>query len=476
MIKIKSLFGKIFASHIALILLFSVTLSLFLSQVVTEYLIENKRGELYRDGLAATRFIESIGGRPDLLPPLLDNLGQVSGARLWLVKEDGTVLSDDPRKPKHHRYREKHHMALSQPMYENIQKAFQTHQAQSWVQKTPQGGEDPSIFVAIPLNNNDKTVLFMRTPIQGLAKASDAISLMLCLCVCASLLLAAGFAFLLSRNLTRPIASITKAAQAFSTGKYNSRTTAVGEDEIGVLGHTFNKMAEHLSYIEKNRQEFYSDVTHELKTPLASIQALTESLLDGLITEESKKKRYLETIINETERMNELISGLLTLARMEAEQQELHPEMIALDAFTDQLKTKYSSLLAEKNLLFAFYVEKGLKKIFADRPSLDRIFDNLISNAIRHAFPASTIQISFKKQPANLLIAVENAGDTIPEHDLKFIWNRFYRVDKSRSRSQGGTGLGLAITKKLVERMGGDIQVASENNLTIFTFHLPEQK
>lgn len=476
MIKIKSLFGKIFASHIALITLFSLTLSLFLSQVVTEYLIENKRDELYRDGLAATRFIESIGDRPDLLPPLLDNLGQVSGARLWLMKEDGTALPGDPQKPRHHRYRERHRETLRQPIYDNIKKAFETHQAQSWVQKTPQGGEDPSIFVAIPLNNATDTLLFIRTPIQGLAKTSDAISAMLCLCVCASLLLAAGFAFLLSRNLTRPIASITKAAQDFSTGNYSSRTSAVGEDEIGVLGYTFNKMAENLAYIEKNRQEFYSDVTHELKTPLASIQALTESLLDGLITDENKKRRYLETIISETGRMNELISGLLALARMEAEQQKLHPEPVMLDLLCEQIKTKYSSLLAEKQLDFIFNVNNDLKSFITDKFSLDRIFDNLISNAIRHAYPDSEIKISFLRQKSNIQISVENKGDTIPKNDLQFIWNRFYRVEKSRSRSHGGTGLGLAITKKLVERMGGTIAVASENNQTVFTFALPEPK
>ncbi len=475
---IKSLFSKIFTAHIALILIFTLTLGLFLSHVITEYLIENKRDDLYNKGIAATRFIEATFEDKKLLNELLDGLSELSGANMFLMDKNGVICAgtEPPRRQSSDdNHNRQNHGRHHQKLLANAKIAFETNKPYSWIQKTPQNGEDPAISVVIPLESNPNIALFMRTPIQGLTKTSTAISTLLLSCLLATLLLAAILAYFVSRNLTRPISDITKAAQSFANGNYQSRTTAVGTDEIGNLGNTFNSMATSLAAIEKNRREFFSDVTHELKTPLAAIQALTESMLDGVVEDKNQQHRYLETIVKETARMNHLISGLLDLARLESLSSDFKKDKILILSFVESLQLKYSSLLEDKNLAFSFSFDKEKPELITDTRYFEQIFANLISNAIRYSYPDTVISIDFQVTKNQLQVMMTNCGDGIPEADLPFIWDRFYRVDKSRSRDNGGTGLGLSITKQLIERMGGNITAKSTpSKETTFIFTLPQ--
>lgn len=478
---IKSLFGKIFTSHIALILIFTLTLGLFLSHVITEYLIESKRDDLYNKGIAATRFLDATLDNKKVLNELIDGLSELSGAQMFLMDKSGKICAGMEPGPSPRNGRDNHNgqnlNKHHQRLLEKAKVVFEQNEPCSWIQKTPQNDEDPAISVVIPFKDHPDVALFMRTPIQGLTKTSTAITNLLLSCLMATLILAAILAYFVSRNLTKPISDITKAAQNFANGDYDSRTTAIGTDEIGNLGSTFNAMATSLATIEKNRRDFFSDVTHELKTPLAAIQALTESMLDGVIDSKEEQQRYLSTIVKETTRMNHLINDLLDLARLESLSTDFKSERLFIKDFTESLQLKYSSLLEDKNLHFSFSYDENTSHIITDIRYFEQIFANLISNAIRYSFPDSMIKITFAQTSQCLQATVENSGHGIPEKDLSFIWDRFYRVEKSRSRENGGTGLGLSITKQLVERMGGTITVQSTiNDKTIFKFTLPQPK
>lgn len=478
---IKSLFGKIFTAHIALILIFTLTLGLFLSHVITEYLIESKRDDLYNKGIAAARFLDAAFYNEKVLNELIDGLSELSGSQMFLMDKNGMICAGVEPGPRPREGREirngQNHSKHHQKLLEKAKIAFEQNTPCSWIQKTPQNDEDPAISVVIPLKDHPDVALFMRAPIQGLTKTSSAITNLLLSCLIATLVLAAVLAYFVSRNLTKPISDITKVAQNFAKGDYSSRTNAIGTDEIGNLGNTFNAMATSLATIEKNRREFFSDVTHELKTPLAAVQALTESMLDGVIDSKEERQRYLSTIVKETNRMNHLINDLLDLARLESLSTDFKNEKLSLKDFTDSLQLKYSSLLEDKNLHFSFLYDKNITHIITDIRYFEQIFANLISNAIRYSFPDTIIKITFARTSQLFQVAVENSGHGIPEKDLPFIWDRFYRVDKSRSRENGGTGLGLSITKQLVERMGGTITAQSTiDDKTTFKFTLPQMK
>lgn len=462
---IRSLFSKILISHILVIVIITASIGLLLSHLVTNYLIEAKRAELIREGTAATEFITPSTTDRRNLTSLLENMSTLSGAQMWLTDKENNIISGQPPQRWHHRFNKRKH---------NRELLFNDDKVQSWVYRG-RNDDDPSIVAAFPLPDNPSIALFLYTPITGISKTAMAIQELLFYSIVGSILLAGVFAFFLSRNLTKPISSISRAAEKFAGGDYTSRTSATGQDEIGCLGQTFNKMAQVLTQIEQNRREFFSDVTHELKTPIASIQALTESMLDGFITDETKRQRYLETILAETKHMNHLISELLNIAQLESGQLSFHVQTVELASFIQMQEKKYAFLLTEKNQQLIFTHSPELNTIETDATRLDQILANLISNAIRHSPIDGIIHVDITSQTARVIIAITDHGEGIPAKDLPYIWDRFYRVDKSRSRSKGGTGLGLAITKKLVEGMNGSISVNSiPGQETIFRITLPQ--
>jgi signal transduction histidine kinase len=418
---------------------------------------------------------------------MLDITSELSGAKMWIVTEENTIIGNAPSNW-HRRFeknkgknREQHRngspdSAIASPRMGNIDIAndLLNGEPKSWIRKA-RDEDDPSIVVAIPFPPTNQSALFLYTPIFGITKTANAIQNLLFYSIIASFALAAIFAFFLSRNLTKPISNISNAAQSFANGNYASRTTARGTDEIGKLGQTFNTMANALESIEKNRREFFSTVTHELKTPIAAIQALTETILDGLANTAEKHDRYLNTILDETTHMNHLIGELLNLEKLESGQLSFHYQTIDLLDFFTSMKEKYTPLLRTKNLSLIIDSPPELKTMHTDPNRLEQILTNLISNAIRHSLKDAIITINLADYMNTITIAVTDHGEGIPAEHLPFIWDRFYRVDRARSRSEGGTGLGLAITQQLVEGMAGTITVTSiPYTKTTFLLTLPK--
>lgn len=460
---IRSLFRKLLASHIAVILIVTAAIGLLLSHLVTNYLVEVKRGELLREGTAAVKFLDTSIRDKRFMLSLLNNLSDLSGTTMWISDKNNRVISGQPPPGWRHRLNKHRHNRPQEVSGE----------VQSWIYRD-RGDEDPSIVVAVPFPQNPTFTLFLYTPITGISETSFAIQRLLFYSIVGATLLASIFAFFVSRSLTDPIRKISRAAERFAGGDYSVRTTAVGQDEIGRLGQTFNEMASALMRIEQNRREFFSDVTHELKTPIAAIQALTESMLDGLVYEEKKRQRYLGTILDETKHMNRLISELLNLAQLESGQLKFNYQAIDLRDFTMSQQQKYQPLLEEKNQHLHFALSPHFLTLKSDKTRLEQILTNLISNAIRHSPEGSEITVDIAAAAGSAVISVIDHGEGIPEKDLPYLWDRFYRVDKSRARSKGGTGLGLSITKKLVEGMGGKITVRSIPNAeTVFCVTLP---
>lgn len=459
----RSLFSKILLSHLVVLIITTASIGLLLSHLITEFLIDEKRDELIREGTATIQFLEPIGQLEQNYPNLLNSLSTLSGNTLWIADKDNNTIAGKAPGRWHNRMG-RHHM--NNDTFFNGQIASRIYRKRT--------DDDPSIIVAVPFSSNPNIALFIHTPITGITKTSLAIQKLLFISIIFSILFAGLSAFFLSRSLTKPIRNISQAANKFAMGNYSIRTTACGQDEIGQFGQSFNKMATALERIEKNRREFFSDVTHELKTPIATIQAVTESILDGVVTDKATRSRYLQTILSETHHMNKLISELLDLARLESGQLQLTYESVHLEDFMQSLKETYHSLLAEKNHRLEMNLPPDCPLIETDPTKLHQILSNIISNAIRHAYTDSIITVNIVKENKTIVFSIANQGEGIAEKDLPYLWERFYRIDKSRARNQGGTGLGLPITKKLVENMGGEITAVSVlNQETIFIIKLP---
>ncbi|VBB06412.1 Hypothetical protein LUCI_1643 [Lucifera butyrica] len=459
----RSIFSKILLSHIVVILVTTTTLGLFMSYLVRIHVVEAKRQDLLAKGDTIVRMLLPIinSGRVPI-PRFMNAISGLVGATVWIMDDTNFVVAGSPPEQWHH----------WGPDEAKELKGVFSGTPQSWVHNNRRN-TDPSIVVALPIPSTS-TALFMYAPIFGVNQTAEALERLVFISVIVGILVAVTLGFIISRGVTRPIADISRAAARFAKGEYDSRTKATADDEVGSLGRTFNTMAESLAHVEQNRRDFLANVSHELKTPVATIQALSETILDGMATRPEQQQRYLSTIVNESKRIDRLIHDLLDLSQLEAGELSIAVEKLDLTDFLAAEKEKYVHLLENKHLVWNLMISSKLPTVLADRYRLSQVMSNLISNAIRHAPENSPITVKAQSNGAYVSIAVIDKGPGIPPAALPYIWERFYRVDKSRARNDGGTGLGLSITKKLMQAMHGDISVESKlNEGTAFILTLP---
>ena len=465
---IRSIFSKILLSHIAVILVSTITLALLTSYLIRSNASDAKRLDLLAKGNAAIELIS-----PDILAgnlptdDTLDNLGDLTGGAIWLINENGTVIAGQPAPD------------WAAHFTENEQKISDlfTGNPQLWTRPAP-NSKRSSITVALPISGTPTPMaIFLDAPILKVNKTVFATESRLFYSLLVGIFIAIIFGLLMARSLTKPIANISQAAHKFAQGDYNSRTIATGSDELGNLGRTFNTMADSLTQIEQNRRNFLANVSQELRTPITSIQALSETILDGLAPKPEQQQRYLTTIVEESKRLSRLINDLLDLSQLESDELSIVSQEINLTSWFQIAADKMKPLLAKKDLSLLLDIPTNLPTVRGDSDRLAQICTNLITNAVRHAPENSTIDITLSKEGSYVAVAISDHGPGILPKDLPHIWDRFYRGDQSRARNQGGTGLGLAITKKLVQAMGGEILVYSiPNQGATFTFTLPINK
>lgn len=468
---IRSIFGKLLLSHLTIILVSVLTVGLLMSYLVRDHVIDNKRHDLLVKGQAAAAIVTPLlanGQKPSAA--LLDAMSDMAGGDIWIMDKNGQIIAGQLPAG----WKKTTRLSNWKELWEKAD--WQDSSGAQRVLK-PWHKPDPSIIAALPLPTQGSTppaALFLYAPVTGATRTAQALEKLLIY----SLLASSGVAILVglftARSFTRPLTDISRAAAAFTNGDYTSRTTATQSDEIGKLGRTFNTMATELSQQEQNRREFLSDVSHELKTPVASIQALTEAMLDGLVTSTEQRMRYLAGIVDETKRIGRLVADLLDLSQLEAGELAISGRRVELGPLLADHAAKLTPFLEAKELTITSNVPPTLPAIVADPDRLSQVLTNLLTNAIRHAAQGTAITINARTWQQQVAIDITNSGTGIPAEHLPYIWQRFYRVDKSRSRVDGGTGLGLAITRKLVTAMGGTISaVSTPGQTTTFTFSLP---
>lgn len=228
--------------------------------------------------------------------------------------------------------------------------------------------------------------------------------------------------------------------------------------------------------IEQSRKEFVANVSHELRTPLTTIKSYLEALGDGALEDKQLAKRFVGVTRNEAERMIRLVTDLLHLSRLDSKQALLNKEKVEVSEMLDEVADRFSFQLQQKSITIYNKVGNGTSPIELDRDKIDQVLDNLVSNAIKYTPDGGRIRIIAERNEENhtLDITVEDNGMGIPKKDIDRIFERFYRVDKARSRNMGGTGLGLSIAREIIKAHGGTIKLDSEYNQgTQVTFSLP---
>jgi two-component system sensor histidine kinase VicK len=231
--------------------------------------------------------------------------------------------------------------------------------------------------------------------------------------------------------------------------------------------------------LERSRREFVANVSHELRTPLTTIKSYLEALDDGAMEEPQLARRFVGVTRNETERMIRLVTDLLHLSRLDSRQAMISKEWTSVPEMLEEVADRFSFQLLQKDIRIEIGIADGVGHVMLDRDKIDQVLDNLVSNAIKYTPDHGAIRIDVRKvagQTPQLEVSVADTGIGIPKKDLARIFERFYRVDKARSRNMGGTGLGLSIAREIVKAHGGTIALDSElGNGTKVIFTLPMQ-
>jgi signal transduction histidine kinase len=290
-------------------------------------------------------------------------------------------------------------------------------------------------------------------------------------------IIASLLGILFARNLARPLETLDRAAAQVSRGDLDQRVPIQsGVRELENLGQSFNQMTESLRRSTRAKNDFIADVTHELRTPLTVIRGTVETLESGAIEDKAGRPGLLASMSRETNRLIQLVNQLLILTRSDSGALSLHIEPVDLEDLVDERFSLFEPLAIQKGVqLQISCLDAGPYLARADRARTAQILDNLLDNALRYAPKESQITLELKKNNGMIQCSVEDSGAGIPSEDLPQIFERFYRVEKSRDRDSGGAGLGLAIARSLVEAQGGMIEAASKmGEGTRIVFQLPE--
>ena len=285
-----------------------------------------------------------------------------------------------------------------------------------------------------------------------------------------ALLLALLLSFLLIRRVLGPLAQMTEITRSISSGDYSVSIPIRSKDEVGQLAIAFNRMADSLQQIESLRKTMMIDVAHELRTPLSNIQGYLEALIDGVVP---ANRETFELLHDETLRLIHLVEDILRLAKADAARGTLDLMDISVKDVIEGVLDVFKSQFETKRVNVNSTGVDGNARVYADPEKLAQVVHNLVQNAYQYTISGGTVNIFTQLMSQDIQVVFANTGIEVDEEDLPFIFERFYRGEKSRSRDHGGAGIGLAIVKELIEAHNGKVGAQIHNGETRVWFSLP---
>jgi signal transduction histidine kinase len=275
----------------------------------------------------------------------------------------------------------------------------------------------------------------------------------------------------IASRITRPIRAVTRASEAMARGDYEQRIEASGHDELAALASAFNAMSAQVTHSHRSMRQLLANVSHELKTPLTSIQGFSQAMVDGVVDDPEEQVRLAGVIHEEAHRVRVLVDDLLYLSQIESGELALSTDDVDLDALLQATADRFR--FQAEAVGVELRVVAGAGEVVADGRRLEQVLANLVDNAIRFSPAGSVVTLRGSSEPEHALVEVHNRGEPIPEQVLAHVFDRFYQADPARGE-QGHTGLGLAIVLELVQAHGGSVAVrSSAAHGTTFTARLP---
>ncbi|MEG1560216.1 MAG: HAMP domain-containing sensor histidine kinase [Clostridia bacterium] len=323
---------------------------------------------------------------------------------------------------------------------------------------------------AVTLNGERIGAIFYSVPIQDIIMGTEDVISKITLMFVIITLLITVITLLLSQWFSKPISDLTAAVRKMGVKGHGVRVSVVGRSEVAELATAINRMSDRVDAYDRVRDEFIANASHELKTPLATMKLLSENMIYEENVDPSVMKDFFKDVTHEVDRLSKIVNSLLSLVLVDAGESELHPQYFDFSDMVRDVTNRLQPLAKNKDLILNTDISHVC--IMADKDKIEQVVVNLTENAIKYTDTGS-VTVRLYPEGENAVFSVTDTGVGIGAEDQKRIFDRFYRVDKTRSRATGGTGLGLSIVESIVTRHGGTIGITSEKDVgSTFTVRL----
>lgn len=467
--KRKNLFSKLFSINMIIICVSLIIIGTFFFSMVSKYVIDNKTKAMEETALRTsemTLFSAESGNlnANRLYTRFLDVSASNIESIIVIVNDEGIVLTAS----------EGHRETLvGQRLKKELVQDLLLDKTVSKVLNFGLISSETMVVVSEPIKYNEQIIgaAIVLSPEPVINKIREDVLFLVLIGFFITMLFALPLLYYTSKRLSRPLIELSNATKTIAEGNFNERVSINSYEEIGVLAESFNQMTQYLENLEDMRASFVANVSHELRTPMTTIGGFIDAIMDNTIPEE-KQNEYLQIVKNEINRLSRLVNDLLESSK--TEYLEKFPDKINFD-INEMIRVillKFEQAINSKNINVNVIMNEGKTMVNANVDGIERVLTNLIDNSVKFCNMGGELEIVVSPKADKVKVSISNTGETISKNELNFIFDRFYKADKSRSDNNKGAGLGLFIVKNLITANDGSIDVISRDGKTTFSFYL----
>jgi signal transduction histidine kinase len=467
----KSLLRRLLVSYLVTVLLGLGVSGVAILWFAKGYIYQTTQADLIRKAKQVNMAIQGSPKMDQKKGEMIEFLDRTFDTRIWIFDRNGKIIATSMQGD----------VFVGKPIASSIVKKIRAGQDVTTEIGQFEGLNEPMLSVVVPWGNKDQIYggIVLHAPVEGIKGMLSHMRESVLGATLFGVLLSTAMVSYLSWSILRPLQRIERAAMEIGMGNYEQRVSVKSPEEIRDLAQTINTVARKLEIAEHERhrqekiqQEFLANISHELRTPLTTMQGFLEALSDGLVEDEESKQRYYQVMHQETTQLNRLVGDLMDLIKLEVQEISLFKSPVDPGEMIRRAVFSFHREAEEKGTMLKVLIEPGLPMLLADRDRMMQILKNLLKNAVKFT-EQGAIEIRACKREKELQIQVADTGTGIAAEDMERIWERFFKVDRVRSK-HSGTGLGLAIVKRLVDLHQGRIVVSSQlGQGTVFSLYFP---
>lgn len=460
-LRFPSLFSRLVCIYISILVLMLIVLFVTFTNSFQSYFVKYTQEIMINQAKSiATEYYEvgiSSKSKEAALGKILPDIQMMSGyleATTWVVNQygDGYIVSRDAIKS----------MSDDVVVGDTLDEVF-SGQVIGVENGFKESFSTPVLTIGYPitLNGQVQYALFIHTPMPYILQTIDEVRNLILNVVGFVGSIVFIWIYTLSKQMTKPLKEMNQVAKNIASGEFSKRIEVKGNDEIAQLGLSLNHMAEALDKIEEDRRAFIQNISHDLRSPLTSIQGFVTAILDGTI-DAQHQERYLKIVLSESKRLITMTNTILELNQMQDGIKKIEKIHLNINQVIDEAIISLENRRREKNVHIMTELDEEYCWILGDKDGTSRVIQNLLDNALKFVDKDGRVIVRSKKQQDKLWISILNDGPPIPKEQQKLIWERFYKGDRSRGQDKKGVGLGLVIVKEILKQHDETITVQSE--------------